>query len=171
MVTAQARLGDIESNIAETTVIREGIDETTISKLNTDSTSVTGTAEPNAEITIKAGDTVIANGRVGSDGIYSLTIEKQPAGTVVTAQATLNGISLNIAETMVERATIAETTLNEVTTTDTTVSGTAEPNAQVEITIGDETKNATVDSDGKFAVEIDPQAAGTMITAQRLNGR
>ncbi|MGM0161882.1 immunoglobulin-like domain-containing protein [Enterococcus sp. DIV1059_2] len=166
VVTAQARLGDIESNIAETTVIREGIDETTISKLNTDSTSVTGTAEPNAEITIKAGDTVIANGRVGSDGIYSLTIEKQPAGTVVTAQATLNGISSNIAETMVERATIAETTLNEVTTTDTTVSGTAEPNAQVEITIGDETKNATVASDGKFAVEIDPQAAGTMITAQ-----
>lgn len=166
VVTAQARLGDIESNIAETTVIREGIDETTISELNTDSTSVTGTAEPNAEITIKAGDTVIANGRVGSDGIYSLTIEKQPAGTVVTAQATLNGISSNIAETMVERATIAETTLNEVTTTDTTVSGTAEPNAQVEITIGDETKNATVGSDGKFAVEIDPQAAGTMITAQ-----
>lgn len=166
VVTAQARLGDIESNIAETTVIREGIDETTISKLNTDSTSVTGTAEPNAEITIKAGDTVIANGRVGSDGIYSLTIEKQPAGTVITAQATLNGISSNIAETMVERATIAETTLNEVTTTDTTVSGTAEPNAQVEITIGDETKNATVDSDGKFSVEIDPQTAGTIITAQ-----
>ncbi len=166
VVTAQARLGDIESNIAETTVIREGIDETTISKLNTDSTSVTGTAEPNAEITIKAGDTVIANGRVGSDGIYSLTIEKQPAGTVVTAQATLNGISSNIAETIVERATIAETMLNEVKTTDTTVSGTAEPNAQVEITIGDETKNATVGSDGKFAVEIDPQTAGTMITAQ-----
>ncbi len=166
VVTAQARLGDIESNIAETTVIREGIDETTISKLNTDSTSVTGTAEPNAEITIKAGDTVIANGRVGSDGIYSLTIEKQPAGTVVTAQATLNGISSNIAETIVERATIAETMLNEVKTTDTTVSGTAEPNAQVEITIGDETKNATVGSDGKFAVEIDPQTAGTIITAQ-----
>ncbi|WP_144809104.1 immunoglobulin-like domain-containing protein [Enterococcus casseliflavus] len=166
VVTAQARLGDIESNIAETTVIREGIDETTISKLNTDSTSVMGTAEPNAEITIKAGDTVIAKGRVGSDGIYSLTIEKQPAGTVVTAQATLNGISSNIAETIVERAMIAETMLNEVKTTDTTVSGTAEPNAQVEITIGDETKNATVDSDGKFVVEIDPQAAGTMITAQ-----
>ncbi|MBO1144199.1 autolysin modifier protein, partial [Enterococcus casseliflavus] len=91
VVTAQARLGDIESNIAETTVIREGIDETTISELNTDSTSVTGTAEPNAEITIKAGDTIIANGRVGSDGIYALTIEKQQAGTVVTAQATLNG--------------------------------------------------------------------------------
>ncbi|MGM0155594.1 hypothetical protein IGK30_003461 [Enterococcus sp. AZ178] len=166
VVTAQARLGDIESNIAETIVIREGIDETTISELNTDSTSVTGTAEPNAEITIKAGDTVIANGRVGSDGIYSLTIEKQPAGTVVTAQATLNGISSNIAETIVERAMIAETMLNEVKTTDTTVSGTAEPNAQVEITIGDETKNTTVGSDGKFAVEIDPQAAGTIITAQ-----
>ncbi|WP_144809779.1 immunoglobulin-like domain-containing protein [Enterococcus casseliflavus] len=167
VVTAQARLGDIESNIAKTTVIREGIDETTISKLNTDSTSVTGTAEPNAEITIKAGDTVIANGRVGSDGIYSLTIEKQPAGTVVTAQATLNGISSNIAETMVERATIAKTTLNEVTTTATTVSGTAEPDAHVEITIGDsETKNVTVDSEGDFEVEIDPQAAGTTITAQ-----
>ncbi|MDO7872752.1 MAG: Ig-like domain-containing protein [Enterococcus casseliflavus] len=142
------------------------IAETTISEVTTDSTSVTGTAEPNAEITIKAGDTVIANGRVGKDGIYSLTIEKQPAGTVVTAQATLNGISSNIAETIVERATIAETTLNEVTTTDTTVSGTAEPNAQVEITIGDETKNATVDSEGNFAVEIDPQVAGTIITAQ-----
>jgi hypothetical protein len=104
---------------------------------------------------------------VGSDGIYALTIEKQQAGTVVTAQATLNGISSNIVETMVDRATIAETTLNEVTTTSTTVSGTAEPDAHVEITIGDsETKNATVDSDGNFEVEIDQQAAGTIITAQ-----
>ncbi|BDG68845.1 hypothetical protein ENLAB_24090 [Enterococcus innesii] len=168
-VTVTATANGIQS-VAETVVEdseKETIAETTISDLNTDSTSVTGTAEPNAEITIKAGDTIIANGRVGSDGIYALTIEKQQAGTVVTAQATLNGISSNIAETMVERATIAETTLNQVTTTDTTVSGTAEPDAHVEITIGDsETKNATVDSEGNFEVEIDQQAAGTIITAQ-----
>lgn len=168
-VTVTATSNGIQS-VAETVVEdseKETIAETTISELNTDSTSVTGTAEPNAEITIKAGDTIIANGRVGSDGIYALTIEKQQAGTVVTAQATLNGISSNIAETMVDRATIAETTLNEVTTTSTTVSGTAEPDAHVEITIGDsETKNATVDSDGNFEVEIDQQAAGTIITAQ-----
>ena len=168
-VTVTATANGIQS-VAETVVEdseKETIAETTISDLNTDSTSVTGTAEPNAEITIKAGDTIIANGRVGSDGIYALTIEKQQAGTVVTAQATLNGISSNIAETMVERATITETTLNQVTTTDTTVSGTAEPDAHVEITIGDsETKNATVDSEGNFEVEIDQQAAGTIITAQ-----
>lgn len=167
VVTAQANRDGILSNIASTTVERGSIDETTISELNTDSTSVTGTAEPNAEISIKVGDIIIAQGRVGSDGIYSLTIERQQAGTIVTAQANLNGILSNIAETTVVRARISETILNSVTTSSTTVTGIAEPDAHVEITIGDsETKSTTVSNEGHFEVEIDPQSAGTIITAQ-----
>lgn len=167
VITAQATLNGISSNVAETIVVRTGIDETTISDLNTDSTSVTGSAEANATIVIKAGDVIIANGRVGSDGIYSLTIPKQQAGTIVTAQATLNGVESNIAETTVVRATIDETTLNEVKNTSTSVSGTAEPGAQVRVIIGhSDTKQTTVDNNGRFEVRIDPQATGTVITAQ-----
>ncbi|MFZ4870756.1 immunoglobulin-like domain-containing protein [Enterococcus entomosocium] len=158
------------SSVAET-VVEESpkptIAETTISDLNTDSTSVTGTAEPNADITIKAGDTIIANGRVGSDGVYSLSITKQKAETVVTAQATLNGINSNVAEITVVRSSISKTTINEVTTTSKKVTGTAEPYADIQITVGNSgTKNGKVDSEGNFEVEIDPQQPGTTITAQ-----
>ncbi|MBO1298686.1 MULTISPECIES: immunoglobulin-like domain-containing protein [unclassified Enterococcus] len=158
------------TSVAETIVgdsEKATLAETTISDLNTDSTSVTGTAEPNAEIIISAGEITLATGRVGSDGIYALTIERQEAGTVVTAQATLDGVSSNIAETIVVRATIAATTLNEVTTTSTTVTGTAEPNAQIEIKVdGDVIATGTVDNDGEFELEIDPQPLGTVILAQ-----
>lgn len=145
----------------------ETISETTISELNTDSTSVTGTAEPNSEITIKDGDITLAKGRVGSDGVYALGIERQQAGTVVTAQAQLNSVYSNIAETTVLRATIMETTLNDLTTLSTTISGTAEPNSQVEITIGDSDPiTATTDNNGNFNMLIDPLPEGTVITAQ-----
>ncbi|MDA9462940.1 hypothetical protein B835_2903 [Enterococcus mundtii 3F] len=158
------------TSVAET-IVEESekatLAETTISDVNTDSTSVTGTAEPNAEIVIKAGEYTLATGRVGSDGIYALTIDKQQAGTIITAQATLNGVSSNIAETLVVRATIAPTVLNEVTTASTSVSGTAEPNAEIEIEIdGYATKRGTVDHEGNFEVEKDPQPKGTIILAQ-----
>lgn len=140
---------------------------TTIEPLTPNSRYAKGSAEPDSTVSIKVAEVEIGSGISNEEGQYEISIPPQEVGVVVTAQANRDGILSNIAETTVVRASIAETILNSVTTSSTTVSGTAEPEAHMEITIGDsETKSTTVSKDGHFEVEIDPQSAGTIITAQ-----
>ena len=150
---------------ASTVVIREALAETTISNIDTTTTSVSGKAEPNAKIEIKVGNKVIAEGKVGSDGFYSLTIPKQPVGTVVKAVATLGGKSSE-AETTVTRGELIQTTISDITSKTTTVTGTAEPNAKIELKNGDKViASGTVGSDGKYSLTIDPQPGNSVIVA------
>ncbi|MBC1458781.1 Ig-like domain-containing protein [Listeria newyorkensis] len=167
VVTATATK-DGKTSEAHTTVIRESIAPTTINALTADSTNATGTAEPNASIVIKnASGTTIGSGKVGSDGKYNLTIDKQPEGTVVTAIATKDGKTSEAETTVTAGENIAPTTINDLTTDSTTVTGTAEPNASIVVkndagtTIG----SGKVGSDGKYSLVITPQAEGTVVTA------
>ncbi|MBC1779087.1 immunoglobulin-like domain-containing protein [Listeria booriae] len=166
VVTATATLSGKTSS-ASTTVIRDGIAPTTIGALTADSTTATGTAEPNATIAIKVGTTTIATGTVGSDGKYSVTIPKQAEGTVVTATATKSGKTASVNTTVTAGQTIAQTTIAALTNTSTVVSGTAEPNATIEIknAAGTTIGSGTVGSDGKYSVTIPAQATGTVVTA------
>ncbi|MGC3806790.1 hypothetical protein, partial [Enterococcus faecium] len=61
----------------------------------------------------KVGNQVIASGRIGSDGNYSLTIPKQFVGTVVKAVVSANGLTSE-AHTTVTRAELAPTTISKV---------------------------------------------------------
>ncbi|MBC1273824.1 immunoglobulin-like domain-containing protein [Listeria booriae] len=166
VVTATATLSGKTSS-ASTTVIRDGIAPTTIGALTADSTTATGTAEPNATIAIKVGTTTIATGTVGSDGKYSVTIPKQAEGTVVTATATKSGKTASVNTTVTAGQTIAQTTIAALTNTSTVVSGTAEPNATIEIknAAGTTIGSGTVGSDGKYSVTIPAQATGAVVTA------
>ncbi|MBC1800102.1 Ig-like domain-containing protein [Listeria booriae] len=166
VVIATASLGGLEAE-ASTIVVRDGIDQTTINSLTTDSVSATGTAEPNATIVITDQDgKQLATGRVGSDGIYSLTIAKQAEGTVVTATATKDG-KTSSADTTVIRDAIAPTTIDALTADSTVAKGTAEPNATIVIknAAGTTIGSGTVGSDGKYSLTITKQAEGTVVTA------
>ena len=57
----------------------------------------------------------------------------------------------------VEKGALAAPTVNDVDTTDSTVAvtGTGAPGATVDVTIGDETKTATVGEDGTWSVDFD----------------
>lgn len=171
-ITAQATLNGLTSNLASTVVTRTSISDTTLRELNTDSTVASGTAEANSTIEIKVGTNVIASGRVGSDGFYSLTIPKQTAGTIVTAQATLNGVASNLASTIVVRAGIDATTIQALTNISTAATGTAEANATVTIKVGTNViASGKVGSDGVYSVTIPKQAGGTIVLAEAtLNG-
>ncbi|MBC2259511.1 Ig-like domain-containing protein [Listeria booriae] len=165
-ISVTASLGGFTSK-ASTIVERDGIDQTTINALTTDSVSVSGKAEPNATIVITdQNNKQLATGRVGSDGIYLLTIAKQPEGTVVTATATKDG-KTSKANTTVIRDAIAPTTINALTTDSVNVTGTAEPNATIVIknAAGTTIGSGTVGSDGKYSLTIDKQPAGTVVTA------
>ncbi|WP_430608023.1 large repetitive protein [Enterococcus sp. DIV2379] len=111
VILVNASIDGLESS-AQTTVTRASLTETTISEITTTTTQVNGTGEPNASIEITVDGTIIANGRIGSDGKYSLTIPLQKEGTVVQAQATLNGLTSNVASTVVTAVpTITEGTI------------------------------------------------------------
>ncbi|GAA2892852.1 immunoglobulin-like domain-containing protein [Enterococcus casseliflavus] len=111
VIRVNASIDGLEST-AQTTVIRATLTETTISEITTSTTQVKGTGEPNASIAITVEGLVIANGRIGSDGKYSLTIPLQKEGTVVQAQATLDELTSNIASTVVTAVpTITEGTI------------------------------------------------------------
>uniref|UniRef100_UPI002101533F immunoglobulin-like domain-containing protein n=1 Tax=Listeria sp. ILCC806 TaxID=1918335 RepID=UPI002101533F len=150
---------------ASTTVTQGNIAPTTIGNLTTDSVKAEGTAEPNASLVIKVGQTTIATGQVGLDGNYSLTIPKQAVGTIVTATATKNGKSSS-ANTTVTQGNIVPTTINSLTTDSVKAEGTAEPNASLVIKVGQNTiATGTVASDGTYSVTIPKQAVGTVVTA------
>ncbi|MBA3926318.1 immunoglobulin-like domain-containing protein [Listeria rustica] len=165
-VTATATLLGFTST-ASTIVERDGIDQTTINPLTTESTSATGTAEPNATIVIRNQAGIqLATGRVGSDGIYSLTIAKQVEGAVITATATSGG-KTSAANTTVVRDGILATTIDTLTADATSATGTAEPNASIVIknAAGTTIGSGTVGSDGKYSITIPRQGLGTVITA------
>ncbi|MBC1778789.1 autolysin modifier protein [Listeria booriae] len=150
-----------------TTTVQAGMAATTINSLTTDSTIASGTAEPNATIVIKnQAGTELATGRVGSDGVYSVTIAKQANGAVVTATATKDG-KTSSASTTVTRDSIDPTTIDTLTADSTTATGTAEPNATIVIknAAGTTLGTGTVGSDGKYSITIPKQAQGTVVTA------
>ncbi|WP_088838794.1 Ig-like domain-containing protein, partial [Listeria sp. ILCC792] len=155
-----------ENESASTTVTQGNIAQTTINALNTDSVTAEGTAEPNADIVIKAGLTTLASGRVGSDGNYNFLIPKQTVGTIVTATATIYGKSSS-ANTTVTQGNIAPTTIKPLTTDSLTAEGTAEPNAILVLKDqnNNQIANGRIGSDGKYSVVIPKQAAGTVVTA------
>ncbi len=165
VVTATATARGKTSS-ANTTVVQGNIAQTTINALDTDSVKAEGSAEPNANIEIKAGSTILATGVVASDGRYSLTIPKQRAGTVVTATATARG-KTSSANTTVIQGNITQTTIDPLNTESRTATGRAEPNAT--IVLKDQNNNqlasGTVGSDGFYSVTIPAQASGTVVTA------
>ncbi|WP_088810814.1 MULTISPECIES: Ig-like domain-containing protein [Listeria] len=59
-----------------------------------------------------------------------------------------------------------QTTLNDLTTTSTKATGTAEPNADIEIKVGDKViGSGKVDSNGNFSIDIPTQEVGTVVEA------
>ncbi|MBC2181546.1 autolysin modifier protein [Listeria booriae] len=166
IITATESLNGITSS-PSTATVQAGMAATTINALTTDSTVASGTAEPNSTVVIKnQAGTQLATGRVGSDGLYSLTIAKQASGAVVTATATANG-KTSSASTTVTRDGIDATTLNPLTADSTVASGTAEPNATIVIknAAGTTIASGTVGSDGIYSITIPKQAEGTVVTA------
>ncbi|MBA3927113.1 toxin Cry1Ac domain D-VI-related protein [Listeria rustica] len=160
--TSNGKTSSASQTIADTAIV-----QTTISSLTTDSTTVSGKGEPNGTLVIKNGSTTLSTGKIGSDGNYSVTIPKQPAGSTVTATVTKasNG-KTSSASSVVKDDQITQTTLDAITVDSTSVSGKGEPNADIVIKNGATTiASGKVASDGNYLFFVTKQAAGSTITA------
>lgn len=155
----------------ELTIEEKKISKTTISDLNTTSKTVKGNGEPNAPIDIVVNEKIISSGNVNSDGYYTLEIPIQSMGTNVTARVSaFNQVSE--ASTTVKSGELAKTTISDITTTSTIVSGTGEPNGEINV-FGNNQKltSGRIGSDGIYNLTIPKQLQGvTVLVKVSLNG-
>jgi large repetitive protein len=130
-------------------------------------TVVTGTAEAGAQVVAKVGTETIGQATAEATGAFSISIEKQAAGTIISVTATdaVNNTSSATVVTVTDVTAPAAPTVNAVTDVDTVVTGTAEAGVQVVAKVGNqEIGQATAEATGAFSISIEKQAAGTIIS-------
>ena len=150
---------------AQTTVKQGSLAQTTISEINTETTQVSGKGEPNAPIKIMNGDQIIAQGVIGSDGNYTLTIPKQAKDSVIKAIVEKDGLTSK-AQTTVTQGSLVQTTISNIDTNTTSVSGKGEPNAKIELKVGNQViASGRIGSDGNYSLTIPKQSVGTVVKA------
>ncbi|MDQ0428794.1 hypothetical protein QOZ98_001621, partial [Planomicrobium stackebrandtii] len=128
--------------------------------------TVSGTAEAKSVVTVKAGETVIAEGNTDEFGKFSIAIEKQKAGLKLSiAAADAAGNTSEAKEITVSDVTAPEKPVVEkVTDKTTSITGTVEAGSVVSVKAGaTEIGKATANQEGNYAVTIQKQQAGTVL--------
>ncbi|MGZ4113220.1 MAG: Ig-like domain-containing protein, partial [Tumebacillaceae bacterium] len=128
---------------------------------------VTGMAEAGSTVKITANGIVQQTGTANANGAFSLVINQQAIGTVLTVTATdaQGNVSDAATVTVSDRTAPVTPTVQGLTEDDTTVTGVAEAGSIVKVVnhdaiIGQGTANA----DGSFSIAIPLQPAGTALT-------
>lgn len=137
-----------------------------VNKVTDQSASVTGSAEAGATITVKVGATRLGAAAVGSDGKFTVTVEKQKVGTEleITATDKAGNVSSKKVVVVLDGTPPNAPTVDKVTDKSTAVIGTGEASAFVSIkAAGTEVGAGKVANDGKFEVVIARQQARTKL--------
>ncbi|MBC1359301.1 immunoglobulin-like domain-containing protein [Listeria booriae] len=171
VITAKESLNGKTSTSVNATVTQGTVATPVINTVTSDDIKVTGTGTKGAVVTVTiAGHDY--TGIVDDNGVYSITIVKQPAGTTVTAKQEINGKSSANATATVTQGAVTPPTINPVTTDDTKVTGTGMKGTLVKLTINGMDYTGLVDNDGKYSIDILKQAEGTGIVATAIfNGK
>lgn len=130
------------------------------------STIVTGKAEPASTIEILKGSSLIGTGKAAADGLFSIPIAGQSAGTVLTIRAkdAAGNVSLVTSVTVKDVTPPSVPQVNKVTNKDLVVTGKAEKDSTVTVKIGTKTYSSKANADGTFSVSIPVQNASTAIS-------
>ena len=135
-------------------------DAPTVEEVTSEDTQVSGTAEPNSEVTVTFPDGTTVTGTTDEDGNYTVDIPEKvelEGGEEVKVVATdKDGNVSEEGTTTVTDVTAPDApTVEEVTSEDTQFSGTAEPNSEVTVTFPDGTTvTGTTDEEGNYIIDI-----------------
>ncbi|MGE7918039.1 leucine-rich repeat protein [Viridibacillus sp. NPDC093762] len=137
-----------------------------LSEVSDKDTSISGTTEAGALVTIKADDKVIGTVIADNNGIFSIRISKQKAGTIITAFAKLEGKpSSEIEMVRVLDKTPPKLTVKQISDKSTTISGTTEANTEVRLYIkGNLKQTTTANAKGIYTFKIGKQKSGVTVT-------
>ncbi|MGN2271974.1 Ig-like domain-containing protein [Priestia megaterium] len=144
-----------------------------VNAVSNQDTVVTGSTETGAEVHVKIDKKVIGKGNAKSDGMFSITIPKQPASTklaVIAKDAADNYSSNAFVTVSAVQTKPALPTVATLTEKSTAVTGTGEKNVSIYIKVGGKIiASGKIDGNGKFSVKIPAQKAGTEVTAVLQN--
>lgn len=138
----------------------------TVSDVTDQSSSITGSAQPNATVLVKA-DKSEWKGTADESGEFTIDIPKLPAGTSLTILSTTkDGLeSEAIGLTVKDVTAPSAPEVSEVTDKSTQVIGKTEVGAIIKVKAGDvEIGTGTAGPDGKFTINIKLQQAGSILT-------
>ncbi|PSL40800.1 subtilisin family serine protease [Planomicrobium soli] len=136
-----------------------------VNTVSNKSTTVTGKAESNAKVYVYAGKTKLGEA-TAKNGVYSITIAKQKAGTILSVYAI--DAAKNRSGTrnvkVIDKIAPSIPTVNSITSKSTMVSGKAEKGAVITVYIGTKKLGqGTVNSEGSFKVSISAPKKGAVI--------
>ncbi|EUJ55294.1 Ig-like domain-containing protein, partial [Listeria fleischmannii] len=155
---------------ASTTVTQGPLQQTTIQEITTTSQTVSGTAEPNANVEVRNGaGTLIATGRANASGAYSFPIPAQRYNDTITATASIDNQTSSASTKVKDVSTPSKPTINPFTDDDTTLSGTGTPGDKIQFIIGDKTYMGTIDAEGHFAIVVPKLPGGTVVNVVEVN--
>ncbi|MFF3100938.1 Ig-like domain-containing protein [Viridibacillus arvi] len=155
---------------SETTIIVEDKTPPTkpIVKTVTDKDrKVKGTTEAEVKVSIKAGGKYIGTGYSDKNGVFSININAQKAGTILTLTATddVGNTSTSQKMTVIDKTAPKTPSVNSVRTTSTKVTGKAEAGSKVYVKAGNKSiGSATVSKKGTFSVAIKKQKVNTKLS-------
>ena len=142
-------------------------DKPTVNAVSDKDKKVTGKAEADSSVTVKAGKTVLGTGTATAKGTFSIAIKAQKAGTKlsVTAADKAGNVSKAATVTVSDKTAPAAPKVDKVSDKDKKVTGTAEAGSKVTVKAGSTVLgSATADKKGKFSVAIKAQKAGKTLT-------
>ncbi|QOV10440.1 Ig-like domain-containing protein [Viridibacillus arvi] len=155
---------------SETTIIVEDKTPPTkpIVKTVTDKDrKVKGTTEAEVKVSIKAGGKYIGTGYSDKNGVFSININAQKAGTILTltAKDDVGNTSTSQKMTVIDKTAPKTPSVNSVRTTSTKVTGKAEAGSKVYVKAGNKSiGSATVSKKGTFSVTIKKQKVNTKLS-------
>ncbi|QXE01418.1 Ig-like domain-containing protein [Terribacillus sp. DMT04] len=145
-----------------------------IDAIDSDDTSLSGTAEPNAAIDVTLPDGSVVETTADADGNWMVDIQAQDPGNIINVTATDDAGNESAASTATvtnaDTEAPAAPEINPVDSNDNSLSGTAEPNTDIELTFSDGTKVETrTDADGNWDIEIPEQEPGSEISVVAID--
>ncbi|MGE6256762.1 Ig-like domain-containing protein [Heyndrickxia sporothermodurans] len=142
-------------------------DAPVVNPVSDNDNTVTGTAEKGSTIDVQVNGEKIGSGVTNENGSFTVSIEKQKAGTTlsVTAKDAAGNISKATEVVVQDKTAPAAPKVNQVSDKDKKVTGTAEAESTVTVYAG-KTKlgSGKADKNGKFSIAIKAQKANTTLT-------
>ncbi|MFC4712912.1 Ig-like domain-containing protein [Planococcus dechangensis] len=171
-VTATDAAGNT-SEIKEVTVVDTTAPSAPIvNKVTDQSTSITGNAEANAIVSVKAGTQEIGSATVKADGTFAVAIAKQKAGVKlsITARDAAGNTSTATLLAVSDATAPAAPTVDAVTDQSETMTGTAEADSTIRVKTGTtEIGTAKTKADGTFVIAIAKQKADVKLSVTAVD--
>ncbi|WP_370295176.1 Ig-like domain-containing protein [Rossellomorea marisflavi] len=138
-----------------------------VNKIGDSDDVITGKSERDSQVVIKIGTKLLATGKAGANGTFTIGIKKQKSGVKLSVFASdqTGNKSESVITTVIDNTAPNAPVVNEVTDKDTKVTGKAESGAYITIMAGQK-KLATGKSSNKgtYSIAIKKQKAGVKLS-------